>query len=540
MLGDLNMGAKDITNVNIMFGTASWAFNAQTASYVAASNVVGTVANAATASYVTTAQTASYAHIANIVQETVYDNFLPSGSNISSSAYLNWGINLIPSASGMLDFACHLPNPPIKGRNVTIINTCGLDVHVYPSVNGGSIEGEIDGFAVVPSDGKPYTFICYENPLPGGWVISNPLPIVGNYDTNNVNFGNLVWQNPNPNYYQTPGAFDFYFVSNQNYPYPITTPIQSSITASGINTPTFSFANGIPYFGSGVPNPNLPSSAYIPSKWYNSNGGGSGGLISNNLRKSPWNTQSLAIPPYPSNYVNLNAVGTTCEYQFFNPPPGQPQYDYDSYALNTQFSGGSVIKPTTGTWRRIKKITVTSNISSSFLVNTTTDSNYDVYTPGSNPYFVTSGWAAGAPNPITDFFYAPQLLPTLNAPNAPVSYTDPSISYQSYQKQGTFVPSVGTYTTSQVGGPGTRVIEITYPENAQISISDFIGSIKLARRNSNLITNNAAFILSYPKVDYWLTRALGIKVTLSDQYMTIPVGGVLNDLSFRIKVEYQQ
>jgi len=682
MLGDLNMGAKDLTNVNIMFGTASWAFNAQTASYVAASNVVGTVANAATASYVTTAQTASYvlqavsasfaqtasylntlnqnltfngnltlngtasityldvlyesasviyssgsnqfgdaandtqllygtvriptgsltvtgsitvtggitgsllgtasyaaqalsasfastalyiknaqtasyvlqavsasfastasyAHIANIVQETVYDNFLPSGSNISSSAYLNWGINLIPSASGMLDFACRLPNPPLKGRNVTIINTCGLDVHVYPSVNGGSIEGEIDGFAVVPSDGKSYTFICYENPLPGGWVVSNPLPIIGNYDTNNVNFGNLLWENPNPNYFQSASIVDFHFVSNQNYPYPVTTPIQSSITASGIgaNNVTFSFANGIPYFGTGIPNPNLPASAYIHSKWYSMNGGGGGGLISNTLRKSPWNAQSQAISPYPSNYVNLTTVGTTAEYQFFNPPPGQPQYDYDSYALNTQFSGGSVIKPTTGTWRRIKKITVTSNISSSFLVNATTDSNYDVYTPGSNPYFVTSGWSAGSPNPITDFFYAPQLLPTLNAPNAPVSYADPSISYQSYQKQGTFVPSVGTYTTSQVGGPGTRVIEITYPENARIAISDFIGSIKLARRNSNLITNNAAFILSYPKVDYWLTRGLGVKVTLLDQYMTIPVGGVLNNLSFRIKVEYQQ
>jgi hypothetical protein len=289
-----------------------------------------------------------------------------------------------------------------------------------------------------------------------------------------------------------------------------------------------------------MPNPNLPASAYIQSKWYSMNVGGGGGLISNTLRKSPWNAQSQAISPYPSNYVNLTTVGTHVEYQFSNPPPGQPQYDFDSYAINTQFAGGSVIKPTTGTWRRIKKITVTSNISSSFLVNATTDSNYDVYTPGSNPYFVTSGWSAQSPNPITDFFYAPQLLPTLNAPNAPASYTDPSISYQSYQKPGTFVPSVGTYTTPQVGGPGTRVIEITYPENAQIAISDFIGSIKLARRNSNLITNNAAFILSYPKVDYWLTRGLGVKVTLLDQYMTIPVGGVLNDLSFRIKVEYQQ
>jgi hypothetical protein len=611
MLGDLNMGAKDLTNVNIMFGTASWAFNAQTASYVAASNVVGTVANAATASYVAAsnvvgtvanaatasyvaasnvvgtvanaatasyvaasnvvgtvanalsasyaisasyeinyetsssyadfAQTASYAHIANIVQETVYDNFLPSGSNISSSAYLNWGINLIPSASGMLDFACRLPNPPLKGRNVTIINTCGLDVHVYPSVNGGSIEGEIDGFAVVPSDGKSYTFICYENPLPGGWVVSNPLPIIGNYDTNNVNFGNLVWTDP---YYiqnnNAPTNVNFYFVSNQNYPYPVTTPIQSSITASGINTPTFSFANGIPYFGTGIPNPNLPASAYIHSKWYNFNFSGGGGLVYNNLRKSPWNTQSLAISPYPNNYVNLTTVGTLCEYQFFNPPPLQPQYDYDSYAINTEFGGSSIIKPTTGTWRRIKKITVTSNISSSFLVNAQTDSNYDVYTPGSNPYFVSSGWAAGEPNPITDFFYAPQLLPTLNAPNAPVAYADPSISYQSYQKQGTFVPSVGTYTTSQVGGPGTRVIEITYPENAQIATSDFIGSIKLARRNSNLITNNAAFISSYPKVDYWLTRGLAVNVTLTNQYMTIPAGDVLNNLSFRIKVEYQK
>jgi hypothetical protein len=559
MSGDLNMGGNDLINVGIMYGTASWAFNAITASYVAASNVVGTVANAITASYAISASyeinyeaSSSYADFAvssshavtsNIVQETVYDNFLPSGSNISSSAYLNWGINLIPSASGMLDFACHLPNPPIKGRSVSVINTCGIDVHVYPSVAGGSIEGEIDGFAIVPSDGKSYTFTCYENPLPGAWVVSNPVPIIGYYDTNNVNFGNFVWRNHSPYEHNVPSAVNFYFIANQNYPYPITTPIQSALTSSGIGMWTQkSWANGVPYYlAGGQRNPSLPQSSYTIPKWYTVGGfGGGGGLVGNNLYRAPWDTQSLAVEILPAQYINNNFSVSTCEQAWFSPPPGQPQFD-SQYILNTQLGGGSLIKPSAGRWRRIKKITITSNISSSFYANAVTEGDWDVYTPGSNPYFVASNWQAGSPNPNTDFFYAPELIPLLTSPNIyGPAWADPAISYYSYQKPGTFTPSAGTYTTSTVGGPGTRIVEITYPENARIQVSDFIGAIKVARKNTNLISNNAQLIAAYPKVDYWLTRALAINIQLTPQDIVIPVGSTLNNISFRIRIEYQQ
>jgi hypothetical protein len=329
-------------------------------------------------------------------------------------------------------------------------------------------------------------------------------------------------------------------VSSQNFPYPITTPIERSITESANNDKLWN--NGVLYYsGSGQLNPNLPLSSYFPSKWYTVGGfGGAGGVQSNALTKAPWNSQSLAVPTKPGQYINNNASLQCCEYQFFNPPVGQPQFD-PQYIYNTQFFGSSVIKPSTGTWRRIKKITVTSNISSSFLVNANTETNFDVYTPGSNPYFVTSGWQAGAPDPATDFFYAPQLIPVVTSINTfGPSYADASIGYYSYQKPGTFVPSAGTYTTSTVGGPGTRVVEITYPENARIEVSDFIGTIKTSRRNTNLISNNAQLTTTYPKVDYWTTRGLDVKISLTNQYMSIPVGSTLNNVSFRIKVEYQQ
>ncbi len=54
-------------NVTGTATTASYVVTAQTASYVNAANVDGTVTNAATASYVTTAQTASFFDVVNYV-----------------------------------------------------------------------------------------------------------------------------------------------------------------------------------------------------------------------------------------------------------------------------------------------------------------------------------------------------------------------------------------------------------------------------------------------------------------------------------------
>jgi hypothetical protein len=62
-----------------------------------------------------------------------------------------------------------------------IVNNSGFPIVVYPSVTGGSINGVVNGSALVPSDGKAYTFFCYENPLPGAW--SWTPPAINQYDS---------------------------------------------------------------------------------------------------------------------------------------------------------------------------------------------------------------------------------------------------------------------------------------------------------------------------------------------------------------------
>lgn len=183
--------ATNILNATVT--TAQTATTAATASYVAASNVVGTVANAtnaATASYVntlnqnvtingnvtasgdirlTTSGSAVVRPIINLVP-TGTASFDPNSTN--TTTYSNYGINVISTASSQ-SYCLRLPQTPTQGKTVTLINKSGINVLVFPSVIGGDINGVIDGYLVIPSDGKSYSFDCYENPLPGGWAVTN-------------------------------------------------------------------------------------------------------------------------------------------------------------------------------------------------------------------------------------------------------------------------------------------------------------------------------------------------------------------------------
>jgi hypothetical protein len=100
--------------------------------------------------------------------------FQTQGTDINSTAYLPYGLTHISAVPTVNDYACHLPNPPIEGRQVTIVNTCGIDIVVFPSLPGGSINGITNGSFTVPSNGQAYIFYCYENPAPGAWTISAP------------------------------------------------------------------------------------------------------------------------------------------------------------------------------------------------------------------------------------------------------------------------------------------------------------------------------------------------------------------------------
>jgi hypothetical protein len=86
-----------------------------------------------------------------------------------------YGVNVITS-SNATNYCVKLPTTPQKGKELTIINTSGLPVHVFPGVSGGSINGIVGGDSVIPSDGIAYRFVCWENPLPGGWSIVSTSP----------------------------------------------------------------------------------------------------------------------------------------------------------------------------------------------------------------------------------------------------------------------------------------------------------------------------------------------------------------------------
>mgnify|MGYP000424215788 CR=1 FL=1 len=87
----------------------------------------------------------------------------------NTTASLNFGLNLIDYAASQ-DYCVKLPQP-VTGKSVIVVNKSGIDIKVFPSNIGGDINGNINGFAVVPSNGTSYVFNCYENPLPGGWSV---------------------------------------------------------------------------------------------------------------------------------------------------------------------------------------------------------------------------------------------------------------------------------------------------------------------------------------------------------------------------------
>jgi hypothetical protein len=111
----------------------------------------------------------------------------------TTTTYLTYGINIV--ATGSLttsSYCCRLPEVPKKGKNVTVINNGGVDLFVFPSTASGDINGQIDGYFTIPSDGQSYVFQCYENPLPGGWSAIN----IPNGNTA-YNSGIITYSSPN-------------------------------------------------------------------------------------------------------------------------------------------------------------------------------------------------------------------------------------------------------------------------------------------------------------------------------------------------------
>jgi hypothetical protein len=120
------------------------------------------------------------------ITQDISDITLDGTDSSNTTQYLNYGINLIVSGD-VSNFVARLPQTPVKGRTVTVINNSGISMILYPSMNGGIINGVVNGAYSIPSDNQAYTFTCYENPAPGSWSA----PVVastGQYDSGEITF----------------------------------------------------------------------------------------------------------------------------------------------------------------------------------------------------------------------------------------------------------------------------------------------------------------------------------------------------------------
>jgi hypothetical protein len=148
-------------------------------------------------------------------------------STTNSDTYLDYGVNVIKYADAE-NYCIKLPQTPQKGKELTIINLSGAPIHIFPGIDGGSINGIINNSEMLPSNGIAYKFVCWENPLPGGWsVVSPPSPggivqsdvIGGLYITQSLipspwgNFSSIV----SNNIFVTGGAYTN--MSTANTPY---------------------------------------------------------------------------------------------------------------------------------------------------------------------------------------------------------------------------------------------------------------------------------------------------------------------------------
>jgi hypothetical protein len=107
----------------------------------------------------------------------------PNGNNFTNtSTYLNYGVNVITFANSQ-SYCVRLPLTPTKGKEVTVVNNSGMNIHLFPGSTSGSLNGLINNDITIPSNGTAYKFVCWENPLPGGWSL------VSTGTTNVVNSG---------------------------------------------------------------------------------------------------------------------------------------------------------------------------------------------------------------------------------------------------------------------------------------------------------------------------------------------------------------
>jgi hypothetical protein len=180
----IDSGLTYNASTNILNATVT---TAQTASYVNTLNQNVTINGNVTASgdiRLTTSGSAVVRPIISLVPNGTA-SFNPNLTN--TTAYANYGINVISTVTSQ-SYCLRLPQTPTQGKTVTIINKGGMDVLVFPSIIGGDVNGIINGYFTIPSDGKSYSFDCYENPLPGGWSVTSNTATTSTITTGVINY----------------------------------------------------------------------------------------------------------------------------------------------------------------------------------------------------------------------------------------------------------------------------------------------------------------------------------------------------------------
>ena len=120
---------------------------------------------------------------------SVYNNLIANGTNSNTKAVLNYGVNVFKTVT-VTNYAAKLPQPK-TGRTTIIVNNSANIITLYPSNLGGRINNNaINVPAIIPPDGKPYTFYCIENPQPGAWTWS--APATTQYLSDIINIPSLV------------------------------------------------------------------------------------------------------------------------------------------------------------------------------------------------------------------------------------------------------------------------------------------------------------------------------------------------------------
>lgn len=168
------------------------------------------------------------------VPSQINDNITLTGNTMATTTtYLQFGLNVINTASISAN-SCKLPYPPVKGKQVIVINNSGYPIQIFPSTEGGSINNAINGLALIPSDGKSYTFYCWENPLPGAWSWTPPA-------TNQYDSGVITFNSPGGNNIISPATTGVVTTSTAYL-------ASGSAAVDSLNNPAFRLATG----GAGV------------------------------------------------------------------------------------------------------------------------------------------------------------------------------------------------------------------------------------------------------------------------------------------------